>query len=78
MPKHTELYERLELSADADEAAIKKAYRKVRAPCHCLAALLALALALTLALCLLTRTHCSCSDGDEVPPRQEPRRRECE
>ena len=32
MPKHTELYERLELTADADEAAIKKAYRKVRAP----------------------------------------------
>ena len=32
MPKHTELYERLELTADADEGAIKKAYRKVRAP----------------------------------------------
>ncbi len=29
MPKNTELYERLELAVDADEAAIKKAYRKV-------------------------------------------------
>ncbi len=33
MPKEKELYERLEVPVDADDAAIKKGYRKVHTAC---------------------------------------------